>query len=429
MIPKSSILFCFYFVALLVVTKQASSQDKNWTNFRGSKSNALAETENIPLKWDDSVIKWKIEIHDKGHSSPVVYNDQIWVTTARSDGKELYAVCIDFKTGEIIYDIKVFTPEEVEEKHSLNTYATPTPCIEKGFVYVHYGNGGTACISTSNGSIVWKRSDFKCKFVQGSASSPVIYKNLLILHYEGVDIRYIVALDKSNGKQVWKSDRPADLYEPLPEIGRKAYSTPVILNVKGRDMLISNGSAVCIAYDPNNGNEIWRVVDGAESTVSMPFTENGVVFWYTGFMVAGDGTKYTDLLAVNPDGDGDITGTNIIWKKRDGLVQNQMLTPVIKDGLIYTVNTRNILMCIDAETGEEIWSKHVTSNYNASPIYINGNIWFFSAKGEVLVLKAGCQYEVVAQNKMDSGIWATPAILRNSVIIRTQNFLYSIGGE
>jgi outer membrane protein assembly factor BamB len=429
MISKSSLPFCFFFAGLLFVSKQASSQDKNWTHFRGSNSNGLAETENIPLKWDDSVIKWKTEIHDKGHSSPVVYNNQIWVTTAKSDGKELYAVCLDFKTGEIIYDIKVFTPDEIEEKHSLNTYATPTPCIEKGFVYVHYGSGGTACINTANGSIVWKRSDFKCKFVQGPASSPVIYKNLLILHYEGVDIRYIVALDKSNGKQIWKSDRPADLYEPLPEIGRKAYSTPVIINVKGRDMLISNGSAVCIAYDPYTGKEIWRVVDGAESTVAMPFTENGVVFWYTGFMVASDGTNYTDLLAVNPDGNGDITGTNIIWKKRDGLVQNQMLSPVIKDGLIYTVNTRNIMMCIDSETGEDIWSKHVTSNYNASPIYINGNIWFFSVKGEVLVLKAGRQYEVVAQNKMDSGIWATPAILRNSIIIRTQNYLYRIGGE
>ncbi len=192
-------------------------------------------------------------------------------------------------------------------------------------------------------------------------------------------------------------------------------------------MLISNGSAVCQALDPNTGKEIWRVVDGAESTISMPFTEKGVVFWYTGFMVDQDGVKYTDLLAVNPDGKGDITTTNIIWKKRDELAQNQMLSPVIKDGLIYTVNTRNIIMCIDAVTGTEIWSKHVTSNYNASPIYVNGNVWFFSVKGEVLVLKAGRKYEVVAENKMDSGIWATPAVLRNSVIIRTENYLYRIG--
>jgi outer membrane protein assembly factor BamB len=426
---RSPLFFYFILGSMLLISNGAASQSDNWTQFRGSRSNGLAETENIPLKWDESVIKWKREIHDEGHSSPVVFENQIWVTTAKDDGKELYAVCLDFKTGEINYDIKVFTPLEVDEKHQLNTYATPTPCIENGFVYVHYGNAGTACINSANGTIVWKNSDFKCKFVQGPASSPVLYKNLVILHYEGVDVRYLVALDKSNGKMIWKSDRPADPYKPLPNIGKKAYTTPLIIKVKGRDLLISNGSAVCIAYDPNTGKEIWRVVDGAESTIAMPITENGVVYWYTGFMVAGDGSRYTDFLAVNPDGQGDITATNILWKKRDALAHNQMLTPVIKDGLIYTVNSRNTMMCIDAKTGEDVWSKHVTSDFDASPLFVKGNIWFFSAKGEVLVLKAGRKYEVVGQNKVDSGIFATPAVLRNSMILRTQNFLYRIGRE
>ncbi len=429
MISKSSLLISFFSITFLFCFQYAGAQDKNWTQFRGSNLNGLAVKENIPLKWDDSNIKWKTDIHDNGYSSPVIYNNQIWVTTAKPDGKELYAVCLDFKTGKIIYDIKVFTPEEVERKHALNTYATPTPCIEKGFVYVHYGSLGTACINTSDGSIVWKRDDFKCKHAQGPASSPVIYKNLLILHYEGTDVRYIVALDKSNGKLIWKSDRPAEPYEPLAPIGRKAYITPIIINVKGQDMLISPGSAVCIAYDPLTGKEIWRVVGGGESTIAMPFEENGVVYWYTGFMVAEDGSKYTEIFAVNPDGNGNITDTNILWKKREELSQNQMLTPVIRDGLIYTVNTRNNLMCIDAATGKEVWSTHVKSNFNASPVFVNGNVWFFSVKGEVLVLKAGRKYEVVAQNQMDSGIWATPAVIRNSMIMRTQNYLCRIGGD
>jgi outer membrane protein assembly factor BamB len=429
MISKNSLLLCLCLSAFLFYSQQASSQDRNWTQFRGSNLNGLAEADNIPLKWDDSAIKWKTGIHDEGYSSPVIYDNQVWVTAAKPDGKELYAVCVDFQTGKVIYDIKVFAPDEVERKNSLNTYATPTPCIEKGFVYVHYGSMGTACINTADGSVVWKNTGFKCKHVQGPASSPVIYKNLLILHFEGTDVRYIVALDKSNGKLVWRSDRPAEPYEPLTAIGRKAYITPIIINVKGRDMLISNGSAVCMAYEPDTGKEIWRVVDGAESTIAMPVSEKGVLFWYAGYMVDNNGNKYTDLLAVNPDGKGDITGTNIIWKKHDELSQNQMLTPVIKDGLIYTVTTRNILMCVDAATGQEVWSTRVKSNFNASPIYINGNVWFFSVKGEVLAIKAGRKYEVVAQNQMDSGIWATPAVLRNSVIVRTQDYLYRIGGK
>jgi len=388
--------------------------------------NGIAETDNIPLKWDDSTIKWKTEIHDRGCSSPVVFGDQIWLTTSKPDGKELFAVSADFNTGKIIYDISVFTPDEIEKKNSLNTYSSPTPAIEKGFVYVHYGSLGTACINTSTGAIVWKVTDLKCKHVQGPGSSPIIYKNLLILHFEGTDIRYIVALNKKDGKVVWRTDRPVEPYEPLAIIGRKAYITPIIINVKGRDMLISNGSAVCEAFDPNTGKEIWRVIDGAESTIAMPFTENGVLFWYTGFMIGEDGARFSELLAVNPDGKGDITATNVLWKKRDALSQNQMLSPVIKDGLIYTITTRSILMCIDAATGEEVWSTRVTSAFNASPIYIDGIIWLFSVKGEAIAIKAGRKYEVLSQNQMDSGIWATPAFLRKSVILRTDKFLYRI---
>ncbi len=425
---RHPLFLCFLVIGLLLSTEQVSSQNRNWTHFRGTTLNATAEQDKIPLTWDESSIKWKTEIHDRGHSSPVVFDDQIWITTATLDGKELYAVCADFQTGRIIHDIKVFTPEEVERKHSLNSYATPTPCIEKGFVYVHYGSMGTACINTADGSVVWTRTDLKCKHVQGPASSPVIYKNLLILHYEGTDVRFIVALDKSTGKTVWRTDRPAEPYEPLTVIGRKAYVTPLMINVKGRDMMISNGSAVCLAYDPNTGREIWRVVGGGESTISMPFTEKGILYWSAGPMLTDDGLNYTDLMAVNPDGAGDITGTNVIWKKQGRQSQNQMLTPVIKDGLIYTADTRNIMMCIDAATGAEVWAEHVRSNFNASPLFIDGNVWFFSVRGEIVVLKAGRKYEITAQNQMDSGIWATPAVLRNSMIIRTEKYLYKIGG-
>jgi len=157
----------------------------------------------------------------------------------------------------------------------------------------------------------------------------------------------------------------------------------------------------------------------------MPFTENGILYWYTGYKII-DGKKITDLLAVNPDGKGDITATNVIWTKKDESLSNQMLTPVIKDGLIYTVTTLNNMMTIDAATGKELWNKKVTAAYNASPLYIDGNIWFFSIKGDILVLKAGREYNEVARDKMESGIWATPAVLRNSIILRTEKYLYKI---
>lgn len=425
---RKAIIICSGVLAyLLSGFNTATSQEENWTHFRGSNLNGISGSENIPFKWDDSTIKWKTEIHGRGHSSPVVYGNQIWITTATTDGRELYAVCADYRTGEIVYDLKVFTPEDVFGKHSINTYASPTPCIENGFVYVNYGSSGTACINTSNGSVVWKRTDLRCKHVQGPGSSPVLYRNLLILHFEGTDVRYIVALDKSTGKTMWKTNRPEEPYKSIPQIGKKAYVTPLILKVNGQDLLISNGSAVCNAYDPLTGKEVWRVVRGAESTVPMPVAENGTVYFYTGSMVSPYGSVYTEMLAVNPVGKGDITGTNVLWRKHDDQTQTQMLTPVIRDGLIYTINSRNNLMCIEAATGVEIWSAHQRANFNASPIFVNGNIWFFSVKGEVLAIKAGRKYEVVAQNQMESGIWATPPILRNTVILRTEKYLYRIG--
>jgi outer membrane protein assembly factor BamB len=421
-------IFLFFAILLFCIPEPGFSQDNNWTHFRGSERNGISLTDQIPLNWNDSTIRWRTAIHDRGFSSPVVYGDQIWLTTATDDGKALYAVCVDYQTGNTIHDILVFTPEEVISKHSWNTYASCTPCIEKDFVYVHYGSMGTACIRTTDGTIVWKRDDLKCDHVQGAASSPVLYNNLVILHFEGVDVRYLVALDKSTGKTVWKTDRPEEPYETMAPIGKKAYVTPIILNVKGRDMLISNGSAVCCAYDPLTGKELWRVVRGAESTVPMPFTENGVVYFYTGDMRDSSRTNFAELIAVNPDGNGDITNTNVLWKKPEYTSHTLMLTPVIKDGLIYTITSRNVLMCIDASNGTEVWSVRLKPGveYNASPVYAEGNVWFFSVKGDVFAIKAGRKYELLVQQKMDSGIWATPAFLRNAVILRTEKMLYRI---
>lgn len=424
---RKSILYTGFITAIFFYCCGSSvSQDSNWTHFRGTNLNGIADAGNAPLKWgEDQNMKWKTEIHGKGWSSPVIFGNQIWITTASQDGKELFALCIDFQTGKIVHDIKVFSPENVAGKHTLNSYATPTPCIEKNFVYVHFGSMGTACINSSDGSIVWTRTDLKCRHVQGPASSPVIYKNLLILHYEGTDVRFITALDKATGKTVWKTDRPEEPYRPLSEIGKKSYVTPVIINVKGRDLLISNGSAVCNAYDPSTGQEIWNVIRGAESTVSMPFTEKGIVYFYTGYMVDTDKSQFSEILAVNPDGKGDITASNVLWKKR--VEPMQLLTPVIKDGLIYTVDTKNNLLCIDASSGSDVWSTHLQANFNSSPVYAAGNIYFFSVKGEGLIIKPGREMVIVERNQLGDQIFATPAILRNSIILRTEKYLARIG--
>jgi outer membrane protein assembly factor BamB len=418
-------------ISVLVLTlvsgiQPVKSQQFNWTHFRGSNLNGISDDQNTPVTWNDSTnIIWKTDIQGKGWSSPVVYGDQVWVTSAGEDGKQMAGICLDFITGKIIYSINLFQPDTTFPKHTINTYATPTPCIEEGFVYLNFGTYGTACVDTRNAKVIWKRTDLHCDHVQGPGSSPILYKNLIILHVEGIDVQYLIALDKRTGETVWKTDRPVELYEPLAPIGKKAYITPIIMKVNGEDLLISNGSAVCIAYNPLTGKEVWRIVQGVDSTIAMPVSENGIVYFFPSFVSGPNGENYTELLAVNPEGSGDITKTNVLWRFKSPVLQ--LLTPLIKDGLIYTVDTQNMLYCLDAKTGKEVYSKKLKQKYNSSPVFAGGNIYFTSVKGATMVIKAGNQLQIIAENKLPGEVYATPAFVRNSILLRTDSQLYRIG--
>lgn len=400
-------------------------KQENWTHFRGSDLRAIAAVEHVPVTWDEETnIAWKVPIHGRGWSSPVVYGDQVWVTTANREGTELSAVCVDFGSGRIIHDILVFSFDDAIRKHDINSFASPTPAIEEGFVYVHYGSMGTACINTADGSVVWTRTDLECNHIQGPGSSAFLYNDLLILHYEGVDVRFLVGLDKRTGETVWKTHRQEEPYEAIPWIGTKAYVTPLLVNVNGRDMIISNGSAIINAFDPGTGEEIWSIIRGAESTVAMPFEEDGIVYFETGFKVHEGRDRFSEMWAVDPDGRGDIAETNVLWKKR--IPPMPLSTPVIIDGLIYTVDASRVMRCFDARTGDDVWEHRLRSQFNSSPVYAAGKIYFSSTRGETIVIEQGRELNIVAENKLDGEIWATPAFLRNSIILRTDSHLYRI---
>lgn len=417
----------FYLAGLLILFAHSSrAQSDNWTHFRGNNLDGISADQNPPVKWSETEnILWKTAIPGRGWSSPVVLNNQAWVTTATDDGRRMSGLCLDLVSGKMIYNLGLFAPDSVYGKHSINSYATPTPCIEDGFVYLHFGTYGTACVDTRNGGVVWKRTDLHCDHVQGPGSSPILYKDLLILHLEGTDVQYLVALNKKTGETVWKTERPAKLYEPLLPIGRKAYITPLIVHVGGRDLLISNGSAMCAAYDPETGQEVWRIVQGEDSTIAMPFAENGVVYFFTSFVTDPSGDKYAELLAVNPDGAGDIGATNILWRMKMPILQ--LLTPVVKNGLIYSVDTKNMLCCIDAKTGQEVYSVKLKQKYNSSPVCVGDCVYFTSVRGETMVVKEGREFQLVAENKLLGEVYATPALVGNSIVFRTDAALYRIG--
>jgi len=415
-------------ILISVLTYRFSAQSQeNWTHLRGTNLDGHSISANAPVSWNEtSNVVWKTAIRGVAWSSPVVFGDQIWTSSATPDGKELFAVCTDFNSGKILKELTLFKPDSVQHIHPTNSYATSTPCIEDGFVYVHYGTYGTACVDTRTFDIIWTRTDLNCEHMQGAASSPILYKNLLILHIEGTDVQYLVALDKRTGKTVWKTPRPWDFYKDVEPVYRKAYCTPIVVEVNGKDQLISNGAQLCIAYEPETGKEIWQVFYGDDSTVSMPLTYGGLVFVNSGWMFPKDGgTFYCRLLAVDPTGTGDITKTHVPWETAEDVPQ--ISTPVIVDSLIYMVHERGDLTCLSAKTGKVIWKTKLKDQFNASALYASGNIYLFSVKAKTYVIKPGLTFQQVAENQLEGQLKATPAIVRDNIILRTDKFLYRIG--
>ena len=400
----------------------------SWTHFRGSDLNGISMEKGFPSTWDDSAnIAWKVRDPGKGWSSPVVYGNQVWYTTAIQEKREMRALCVDLQTGEILFNKLVFQPGKLYRIHAVNSYATPTPAIETNYVYVHFGRYGTACLNSTTGETVWKRTDIQCEHVQGPGSSLFLYKDKLIVHMEGTDVQQILALDKRSGETIWTAERPRDIYARMPEIGRKAYVTPIIIQVHGRDLLISNGSGACIAYDPETGREVWRVVQGEDSTISMPVEGDGLVFFYTSFVSPEQGSQYAELFALDPDGSGDIGDSHLRWRMKAPILQ--LSTPLYLEGKLYTVDSRSEFFSLDALTGDILWSEQLRGKFNSSPLYADGLLYLSSTLGETLVYTAGTRPELVAKNRLKGEIWATPALTGGAIILRTSEYLYKIVSE
>ncbi len=416
---------CFLLALFSLVFFSCDKKQQNWTHFRGSKMDGRAQVERAPLHWSDTEnVVWKAPVRGRGWSSPVVFGDQVWLTSAEEDGTKFYVLCYDLKTGAIVFENTIFSSDEPQRIHSTNSYATPTPCIEKGRIYVHYGTFGTACIDTKSFDVIWKREDLHCEHMQGPASSPILYKDLLIVHLEGTKDPYVVALDKNTGETIWKSVRPAEIYDPLEPVYRKSYQTPIVVQVNGRDLLVSNSSYMCFAHEVNTGEVVWTFRYGYDSTVSQPLFSNGLVFVNSGWIFEDNKPYFTRQFAIDPTGQGDVTETHQRWMYEDEVPQ--IPTPLIVDERMYMVHDRGMLTCLDAMTGIVVWKEQLKGNFNASPICAGGNIYFFNLKGECTIVRPGNAFQKVAVNELDGIVKAVPAFVCDKMIVRTDKFLYVI---
>jgi outer membrane protein assembly factor BamB len=398
----------------------------NWPQFRGPDGDGHSDARDLPLNWSETKnIVWKTAIHDRGWSSPVIYGKQIWLTTASPDGRKLYALCLDRDTGKIIHDLKLFDVAEPQYAHPFNTYASPTPVIEQGRVYVTFGSPGTACIDTATFKVLWERRDIECNHFRGSGSSPILFRNLLIMHFDGSDRQFVMALDKRSGMTVWQTTRSID-FQDLDKNGkpaadgdlRKAFSTPHVALIGGRWELISLGAKAAYSYDPLTGKELWRVEERAQHSASTrPVIGHGMIFYPTGFSTG-------QLLAVKTGGNGLITDTHVVWRVKRGVSNKPSI--LLIDDLIYMIGDTGIASCVEAKTGEVVWQKRLGGEYSASPVYADGKIWMFSEDGKTTAIKPGRTFELLAENQLDDGFLASPAIAGKAFYLRTRTHLYRI---
>ncbi|MDP6633403.1 MAG: PQQ-binding-like beta-propeller repeat protein [Phycisphaerae bacterium] len=405
-------------ITLLAVLTAPPPTGANWPEFRGPSGDGHSSATGLPLKWSpEENIAWKTAVHGTGWSSPVIWGDQIWMTTAENKGKELYAVCVNRTSGKITHDIKLFDVEKPGRINPLNSYASPTPVIEAGRVYVTFGTYGTACLDTKTGKVLWSRRDINCDHDMGPGVSPIAYGSLLIMPMDGCDVQFIIALDRKTGKTAWKTNRGID-YSRRQYDTKKAFCTPIVIEVSGIKQLIAPCADAIIAYNPDNGKELWKVPINGFSIIPRPVFKDGMLY------VVTDCSR-PQLWALKVAVKNGKPAASIAWKvKKDAPQRSSML---LIDGLLYGMTHRGYALCFDAKTGKTIWRQRMGSAYSASPLYADGRIYLFNERQGTTVIQPGREYKELAVNTLNrSRIMASPAPAGNAIFLRTDTHLYRI---
>ena len=429
-------------LATIVLSTQFALAADRWPEWRGETGQGISMAKNLPVRWsEEKGVAWKTNVPGRGWSTPVIENGRIWLTAAIDEAasqedierrrKEttnsqplvfskfvsLRAVCVDLDSGTLLRDIEVLSEEDPDFIHRENTYATPTPILENGRLYCHYGPSGIACLDTESGKVLWTNRTLRVKHENGPGSSPVLWQDKLFIHCDGIDEQYIVALNKDTGEIVWKTNRTGKLNDN-PQL-RKSYATPLVTEVNGETQLVSPAADWVYGYNPENGKELWRLNYGelGFSNAARPVAANGLLYIATGYMKAR-------MLAVRVTTNGGEQQAEIAWHFTKQVPN--VSSPLVIGDEMYFVSDNGIASCLDAKTGETNWTERIGKHFWASPLYADGRIYFFDRDGTTTVVAAGNEYQQLAINKLDGEMLATAAAVDNALVLRTDKALYRL---
>ncbi|MCH8045550.1 MAG: PQQ-binding-like beta-propeller repeat protein [Planctomycetes bacterium] len=407
------VLAAFLLICLLVSAATVRA-DTNWPGFRGPLGTGHSIGGSLPTKWDAKNVTWKVKLPGRGQSSPSIWGERIFLTSAAktdAGAVERYVYCVDRSTGKTLWK-DTASSGPAESLHKMNMWATSTCATDGEHVLAFFGDGGLHCY-TLDGKKVWSRELGKFPGSWGTAASPVILGDMVVQNCDAEGKTYLLAVEKKTGKQIWRTER-----RNLPKGG---WSTPILIDTGKRKELILNGEYGVQSYNPTNGEEYWFCKGFNGRGTPMPAVGHGLVFVVNG--------KPGDIYAVRPGGKGDVTKTRMAWHTRRGGGRD-LPSPILVGDYVFTVNMGGIGTCYDAVSGKELWQERLGGKFSASPIAVGGLIYSQSETGEMLVIKPGKKYQLIARNSLgeaDDVFRASPAASDGQLFLRSGNALYCIG--
>jgi outer membrane protein assembly factor BamB len=415
-------------LGLLVVVGLLTSsvaRAEDWPQFRGTNGDGISHEQNLPSEWGDEVdgkqrnVAWKLAIPGKGWSSPSLSRGKLYLTSAvpkegsDSGDLSLRALCVDAKTGKLLWDNEIFLQDgkTAAKIHNKNSHASPTPLVDSNRVFVHFGHQGTACLDL-DGNVLWSTRELSYAPVHGNGCSPILVDGGLIFSCDGGKDPFVAALEADTGKLKWKFQRPG---EPRKSF---AFCTPSVIEVNGKQQVISVGAGIVNALDPATGESIWHVTHEGYSVIPKPVFGHGLVYLSTSYDSA-------QVMAIRPDGTGDVTETHVEWTLKKGAPHTPSL--LLLGNELYMIADKGVATCVNALTGEQHWQERVGGNYSSSLQYADNKIFIQSEEGKTLVLKPGLVFEKPIETGFkDERTLASYAVGDGALFIRTENNLYRV---
>ncbi|HJN10961.1 MAG TPA: PQQ-binding-like beta-propeller repeat protein [Pirellulaceae bacterium] len=407
----------------LLTVEVTAIEAEDWPRFRGPTGQGISSETGIPLTWSSTDnIAWKSAIPGNGWSSPVIHDDRVFVTSTTDDGRSCHVICVDRRSGKILWNTKVFE-QQISKRRPENSYATPTPTTDGQHIYAVFSSGKIVAVDF-DGRVAWINHDVKFYSHHGLAASPILYQDLVIMAYDGSSDgennkvgwkipwrqAVLLAVDKASGSVRWRGKRG---------LSRLAHVTPNILRTGGTDQIVSGAGDMVGGFDPTNGRLIWSIYSKGEGVTPSIVAGDGLVFSCSGF-------EAPTIRVIRGGGKGDVTHSHMAWEQTKGVPALASMLHV--KPYIYSVTDKGVVTCFRADTGDIAWQDRIGGKHSSSPIYADGKIYFLTeAEGESVVIEAGPQLKILARNRLEEKCKASMAVSRGNLFVRSEQHLFCIG--